>query len=1225
MGRRDNIISLNSNDMDASSPLGTRLRQARLRKNISLTEMARRIGYTKSHLSAVENNIGTPSTAVIQGYADELALVLNELIGVQSPEQPLSREQPKTVSTQEQSLQQQDDTYQKRERPKRKVVRQSPVSLEKQPTPHEKNDWGEASKVIHFYGRQEELAYLRQSMTVDNCRLIAIVGIGGVGKTTLAAKVARQLQEEQEKFEYVFWRSLQHVSSLESILEKCIIFLSDQKLTSIPKDESEQLLLLLDYLRKKRCLLVLDNFESVLQIGSSAGSYKKGYEGYGKLISLLGEAEHQSCLLITSREKPREIVSMEGKRNLIRSVGLFGLTEAQGQEILQGEGLYGSSEAWKKLIILYSGNPLALKLVSEPVRDLFNGSIEAFLKEEEVVVGDIHLLLEQQFSRLSSQEQEIMYWLATERATERDTLHLDALQQEVTYSVSKSALLELLKSLRRRFMIETYETAQFFMQPAIMEYVTNIFVKKIHDEICSEEISLFNSHILLKAQAKDYIREAQKQLILEPLIHQLYLSLGREGSKAKLKGILKRLSLTHQYTPGYAAGNILNLLIYLQADLDHTDFSDLVVWQAYLQGVSLHDTNFSHADLQHSVFTETFGRILSVTVSTSGNYLAAGSANGEIRLWDIHSGTPLQTFVGHTDWVRAIAFSPDEQTIVSGSDDQSVRVWDVKRGICTKELFGHTGRVYSVAFHPDSNMVVSCSEDQTIRLYDLRTGAPPKILKGHTSRVYAVAISPDRKTLASCGEDQSVRIWDLHTGRSKTLNGHTGRVWSISFSHDGKLLASGGVDQTVRVWDLRTSRIIQERNEHNCTIYSVAFSADDKILASGGDDCNIHLWETSNWQHTRLLTGHTDRVRSIAFNPAGNMLITGGDDQSIRIWDTEKDVCIRTVKGQSNWIYSVAFSPDGTLIASGGDDRCIHLWNVQDGKDIYTFEGHKYRVRSVAFSPDGKTLASASEDQTVRLWNLKNEHPPAILQGHTDWLYSAVFSPDGQRIASSSEDQSVRIWDVKTGQCLGVLKGHTDWVRAVSFHPNGKVLASASEDQTIRLWNTETFSTIDVLRDHTNRVWSVNFSPDGKKLVSGSDDYCVRIWDIEHNNEALKILDGHEGRVWFVTYNPDGTRIASGSEDKTVRIWDASTGKLLHVLKGHTSRVCTVAYSPDGHYLASASHDGTILLWNQAGQCIRTLQKDRLYERMNITGVRALTEAQKGMLKDLGAIEDKIN
>ncbi len=1077
-----------------------------------------------------------------------------------------------------------------------------------------KEDWGQFPNVQGFYGRQAELATLEQWIVHDRCQMVGILGLGGIGKTTLAAKLAEHVKDA---FDCVFWRSLQHAPMLKTILNECIQFLSDEKKVDLPEKVEDQITQLIGYFRRYRCLVVLDNVESILQKGQVAGQYQEGYEGYGQLLKYVGEVKHQSCLLLTSREKPKEVAHLEGQTLPVRSLHLSGVGRLEGEQILKDQGIFGSSNSWDNLIQLYLGNPLALKLVSETIREVFGGDVASFLEQGEFVFGGIYELLDHQFQRLSELEQEIMYWLAIER----EARPLEDLRADLLRPVPKGELLAAIASLRRRSMIETNGAAQFTLQPVIMEYVTDQLVKRIHKELTTEEIEAFANYPLIKAQAKDYIRDSQIRLILQPVADSLLLIFGKAEAEKKLKNILATLRKTSLDKPSYAAGNLLNLLLRLGCDLRDYDFSHLVVWQAYLKGAELRDVNFAYADLAKSVFTEAFGSILSVALSPDGEVLMAGTATGEIRLWQAATGIPLHACQGHTHWVRSVVFSPDGSILASGSDDQTVRLWDTSTGQCIKILQGHTHRVWSVAFSPDETTLASGSADQTVRLWDVSTGQCTKILQGHTRWIRSVAFSPDGTTLASGSDDHTVRLWDVNTGRClKTLQGHIHWVHSVAFSPDGTSLASGSADKMVCLWDVNTG--LCTKIQHSSWVYSVAFSPDGTLLASGNAGKTVRLWNVTTGQCIKILQGHTHRVRSVVFSPDGTTLTTGSDDQTVRIWDVHTGQCLTTLQGHTHQIWSVAFSPDGNILTSGSQDYMVRLWDVHTGQCTKILQGHTHWVRSVTFSPDGNILASGSQDYVVRLWNVHTGQYTKILQGHTHWVRSVTFSPDGNILASGSEDQTVRLWDVYTGQCLKTLQGHTHWVYSVAFSPDGNIIASGSADQTVRLWDVHTGQCLKTLQGHTHWAWSVAFSPDGNIIASGSQDKTVRLWDV-HTGQCLKTLQGHTHWTWSVAFSPDGDILASGSQDQTVRLWDVSTGQCLKTLQGHTHWVHSVAFSPDGQVLASGSNDGTIKFWDvKAGICLQTLRSDRPYERMNITHAKGLENTQKDILKALGAIED---
>ena len=330
-------------------------------------------------------------------------------------------------------------------------------------SPH---DWGEAPNVDRFHGRHAELAQLRRWLVDDRCRLVAVLGMGGIGKTALATLVA---EEVQEQFTAVIWRSLRNAPPLTELLRQWIQALSRHDVRELPRDEDQQLALLLEYLRGERCLLVLDNFETVLA-GERPGHYLPGYEGYGQLLKQLGEGRHQSCLLLTSREKPRELIRLEGQTAPVRTLAVAGLPLADGRSLLQDCGLRGSAKDWGTLHARYSGNPLALQIVSESVRELFAGDIGLFLQQETFLFGDIADLLAQQHARLSALEQDVMFWLAVAR----EPATPEELAADMVARPTEAAVLAALHALRHRFLVERMETG-FTLQNVVLEYFTAYF------------------------------------------------------------------------------------------------------------------------------------------------------------------------------------------------------------------------------------------------------------------------------------------------------------------------------------------------------------------------------------------------------------------------------------------------------------------------------------------------------------------------------------------------------------------------------------------------------------------------------------------------------------------------------------------------------------------------------------------------------------------------------
>ncbi|HET8845640.1 MAG TPA: NB-ARC domain-containing protein [Ktedonobacteraceae bacterium] len=1076
-----------------------------------------------------------------------------------------------------------------------------------------KEDWRDAPAPEQFYGREKEYITLSNWIEQEQCRVIAITGIGGIGKTAFANMAARKLSGS---FERIWWRSLQNTPSLEELVTSCLHFLLSEQHHALPDSLDQKISHLIEALNNQRCLLILDNAESILQPNRSAGQYQPTHAGYGRFLRTLGELQHQSCLLLTSREKLQEIARLEGDSSPVRTLSLSGLETVQCRSILQDKQLYGSDDNWAVLAWLYRGNPLALKLAAEPIREVFQGSIEEFLNEKTSVFGDIHTLLEQHFTRLSALELELIYWLVIEREeVSIQTLHADILSQQ-----TKGAVLEALDSLRRRSLLETGKAGHFILQPVILEDATNRFIESIAHELEQERVGLFGTHALLKAQANDSLRDAQTRFLLAPIAYQLIQRLGRREAENKMQRLLEQLRQLQR--PDYAAGNLLNLLSFLQFDLRGYDFSSLFIKQAYLQDKQIPEINFAYATFDEGVFTQTFSNLQCVAVSPNGHMLATGTTTGEIWFWRLKDLTPSGMCQGHVDGLRTLTFSDDSRLLASGGEDGLIRIWETSTRTLRHCLTGHTGIVRTLAFSPASSLLASGSEDETLRIWDAEAGTCLTVLTGHSQRVRAVVFDNSGELLVSGSEDATIRCWEMRTGRvQRILQQDEAHVMALTFDPLRQVLISGHEDGQIHLWDIQTGQETTMLAGHGSRVRSLAIDSTGKFLASGSDDQSIRLWNLEDHQLLNVLHGHSNRIWSLAFTPDASALISVSEDETLRVWKTADGHCQHTLRGYVTLIKDLAFSPDGRFLVSGSEDQRVCLWDSQSGQSIKTFKGHSRRVRAVAYSRDGATVASGGEDESVRLWDVQTGKCLHVLRQHTHLVRAVAFSSDSLSLASAGYDQNIRLWDTQSGLCYKSWPAGQGIIWSLAFNFADASLASAGDDSTLRIWTSEG-QLRSTLTGHEQRVWRVAFSPNGTRLTSSSDDCTARVWD-SASGHCLHILRGHQHWVRAIAFSPNGEYIATGSHDKTIKLWDSKNGSCLHTFAGHQSWIWSIAFSPDGQTLASCGDDSTIRLWNlKHRRCTHVFHHAGPYEHMNITGVKGLSTAQIHSLKLLGATEE---
>jgi len=1103
-----------------------------------------------------------------------------------------------------------------------------------QPPLRRRLEWGDALDVPTFYGRQPELALLTQWVGQERCRVVSMLGMGGIGKTALAVSVMRRVAEH---FEVVFFRSLRDAPSCEALLDDCLQVLSPQVPTVDPRfivgsaSLERRLSLLLEHLRERRVLVVLDNLEALLQEGEVTGRLRPGYEGYVRLLRRVGETAHQSCLLITSRERPADLISLEGNLSPVRALHLSGLDVVACEQLLAEKGMVGTPHEWARLVEAYAGNPLALKVVSQTIVGLFGGAIGQFLSGGELFFGSIQDLLAEQFARLSKLEQSVLHWLAIVR----EPVSIDELLAVLIAPLSRMQLLEALDGLQRRSLLERGQRpASFTLQSVVLEYMTTLLVSEVTSEIEQRRLDHLIEHALSQAEAKEYVRRTQERLIVAPLLARLRRTYtGRVEVEEQLLCLLTQLRAQAEYAQGYGPANLVALLREHRGHLRGLDLSGLAIRGAYLQGVEMQDASLAEADLRDTVFTEAFDAIWGVAVSGNGQYWAAGSRRGEVRVWTEGGKTLHLVWKAHTDTVVALDFSPDAQTLATGSWDGTIKLWEVERGALLWTGWQTEG-IESVAFGPHGHMLASGGNDAVVQLWDATSGTNVQTLACQGGAVYSVAWSPDGRLLASGCSNGDIGLWEMQGTQPatcvKTLTGHTNWVEGLAFAPDGTQLISASVDRTVKLWEVTSGCCLQTLEGHTDRVFAVAWSPDGRTVASAGFDKMIWLWEVERGNYRMALQGHTARMYKIAFTHDSRSLLGGSEDSALRVWDVASGQCVRIMQGYSVSFYDIDWSPDGTQLVSGGPDALVTIWDLIGGTPPRALHGHSWVVHGVGWNPHGGLLASCGWDNAIRLWDTATGACVHIFQGPDDVdtaYYCIAWSPDGQLLASGSYMRGVQLWDVTARTRRWVGRTQPTKIRCVTWSPDGARLASGGDDGSIHLWQAADGTLLQSLQGHHGMVASVVWSPDGTWLASGGGGRSngeLFVWDAQ-SGERMRVFARHPGVVYTVAWSPSGDLLVSGDSDGTIRWWDLQSEGCMMQREGHHGAVQSLRISSNKQTLASCGEDGTIKVWDvHSAELLRTLRRDRPYERLNITGTRGLTEAQRATLQALGAIEEII-
>ncbi len=329
-------------------------------------------------------------------------------------------------------------------------------------TPQNKNkspiiNLKDAPKLTCNSHRASEISTLKQWILESNIHLITIYGLSRIGKSTLACQL---IQEIKREFDYIFWKSLHHIPQLSTLKTELKEFFSQSQATPLST--------IIDYFRTYRCLVILDDVENIFQSGELAGNYLADYKNYGRFFKQIASLSHQSCLILISWEKSREIPILETENKPIKTLHLKGLEQEEATKILTPKK-FTDEEKLSELISIYQGHPTWLNIIAATIMEFYNGRVSQFLDEQnEIYLGDLEPILESHVERLSPLEKKVTYWLATQNEP------VNISQRPTNTELSKSEFLQAIQSLCRRSLVEKKELENqsvFHLNPVFKQYI----------------------------------------------------------------------------------------------------------------------------------------------------------------------------------------------------------------------------------------------------------------------------------------------------------------------------------------------------------------------------------------------------------------------------------------------------------------------------------------------------------------------------------------------------------------------------------------------------------------------------------------------------------------------------------------------------------------------------------------------------------------------------------
>ncbi|MER6466834.1 AAA family ATPase [Streptomyces sp. NPDC001228] len=1082
---------------------------------------------------------------------------------------------------------------------------------------HTSPAWSDAPLIGDFYGRVRELAELSELIRGREHPLLVLSGMGGAGKTAVAVQCARAVEG---MFQQTAWLSMLAMPTVEQLAQHLEASLPEGTPQSGRRTAAVDRVI--ERLERIPTLLVLDNFESLLEPGGSGGGFRTGQEDYVHLLRRLSGLNHlHSVVLLTSREVPEPVPLLRRQTARVHVYELGGLQQGDVRELADGMGLSAPAEELTVLHKTYGGNVLALQLAISHILDVCGGDVRLFIETQAFVFGDVRRLMDEHLLRTSELERRILTWFALARAPLSTGYLTRLLVGFDTADVS-----EAVASLTHR-SLTVASRAGAEVHELIREYLVQNFAAECVEEILQTGSALaLDDYCIVDGRSPDYVRVAQEAENLAPLAERL----SRLASTGRIRRCLEAIIQTYRSSvgeeqQGYLITNVLLLRKQLGLETDHLDLRGTAVVAARLDEMELRGCDFSECRFVDCSFSDNFGSVTAVAWSPDGEICVVGTFDGRLRVWRSTDMQVLVNVQAHSHWVSAIRFVGESPHVVAlACIDGSASVWDLRGPRRMHAWQAHNRPARDLAVSASGGLIATVSEDGHLAVWALPEESPVANLEVSTSRLKVVSFVGDEEDrLLVAGDDGEVQEVTLSTRLRRTIARTQSWIRSLKVIAPDTAFA-GCDDGTVIALDPSTEGLASARvvGTHSSRVWAIDYNSRTGLLATGGHDATINLWDVSRTgTRVRTLHAHSSWVRGVAFSPDGEQLLSAGEDQSIKLWDTSTGHLTRSVVGYTQRAFCVVFRPPGLISTHGNHAVCA--WTTQGTVHADIYPGHHDQVFKIAADRPGLWVATGSDDGEVLLWHRRRPEDRLRLHHrfshHDGWIGALAFDHGGQCLATGADDRRIALIDVCSAEVTRSWTAHAGRISGLVFLTDGQLL-SCSEDGTASVWPTQSETPSVRVDSEAGPLYAVDVDDHGAFFTAGADG-IIRQWSVA-NGALIREYSSELGRqIWSLTIDRVNRTIYAACDDGVIRGWQIGDSECSIRLVGHVRQVWYVAMDDSTLTLASTGEDGTVRLWDLTSrEQTAEYRSPGRYEGMRVFGAEGISLGQIRTLESLGAI-----